>query len=151
MAADTPNTAEKKPFTPPEPNVSYTVEFKDLCADHPEILLSYEEIKKHGRRHPYNFKKQEKKDSLILSFELIDDCGRKYIGDAWQGSNGNLILGFFPPADSMRVADCSCNSRLTYRILKDSVEWKEIYISSGFSWKESVLMRFGEEVEFSSK
>lgn len=143
VAVDTPKMVERTTIVVPAPNVAYTYQFKALCDESKGILLPVEEVRKHGKRKPYNFIRKEKNDSLILSFEIIHDCGMEYAGDVHQ-SNDSLFLGYFPPRDSIRLADCYCSYLLTYRIAKDTTAWKSISVSLGHAWWRKEEVAFAE-------
>jgi hypothetical protein len=133
------------------PNVAYTVQFIDLCSANPEVLVSGQEKKQRGTRIPYNYEKQDTKDSLILSYEFIDDCCMPYRGDAYQ-SNGDLYLGFYlPRADSVTSCDCWCKYQMQYRIKKDSVAWNAILIVRGYASSLKTFCDFGSEFKLVPK
>lgn len=128
-------------FKPPASNVWCKEQVEQLCDLPPHKVMTGEEIKRYGMRKPYNYHKKDSRDSLILSFEFIDDCCLKFTADTYQ-SQDSLFLGFYLPNDSNKVCDCWCDYRMTYRIKKDAVAWKTISIVDGPAMRTTEFVSF---------
>ncbi len=130
-------------YEPPASHVWCKEQVLQLCELPPHRVITHDDIKRNGMRKPYNYQKEENKDSLILSFEFIDDCCLKYTADTYQ-SQDSLFLGYYLPNDSNKVCDCWCDYRMTYRIKKDSVAWKTISIVDGPAMRTIEFFSFPE-------
>ncbi|MDQ3112189.1 MAG: hypothetical protein M3R17_20075 [Bacteroidota bacterium] len=108
----------------------FTTTCHTLCDESKGILLDMNKYKQHGKYHPYNLTEFITKDSAIISFDFITDCCMTFAGAA-EIKNDVLNLHYGPDNDSMRICDCYCDYRMTYRIDKKGREWKTKKITHG--------------------
>lgn len=130
MPRDT-NSNNKKESKPIGDSVPVRTKSQILCDDEKGILLDYKKVKKYGMNNPYNLKQTISGDSTKVSFEIISNCHwEEYSGEA-RIVNDVLHLGYYIAKDSVRLADCDCDYRISYFIETKEIEGKKVKIRRG--------------------
>ena len=103
----------------------FKVQFKSLCKGH-EGFYDSAKLAKFGAR-PYDTVRTVKGDSLIVSFDFIDDCCLTFSGVA-QANQDTVILKYAWDKWYTEACACWCEYRLTYRIFRGGRNWRIVKI-----------------------
>lgn len=100
----------------------FSVQFISLCEDHPGVT-DFDKLEKYGTRHPYDTTRVIKGDSLIISFDFMDDCCLTFSGQA-QKKQDTLVLKYGWDKWYTESCGCICEYRLIYRIYRNDKIWR---------------------------
>lgn len=108
--------------------------FNFLCYDECEggVGVSGEELRKYGRRKPFDIKRKINNDTLKIKFKLISDCCLEYVGDV-EKNEDTLRLSF--ENISYTPCDCYCYYYCEYFLPVDKYDSKFIYLGDSLLTK----------------
>ncbi len=106
--------------------INYKFSGKDLCNNSNGIPIKFitaQDIKKNGIRKIFDFQKNEKKDSVFISFKMISDC--------CQNPKDSLIISkseikLIADFKSSSLCDCYCDYLFEYKMSKEFIKNRKI-------------------------
>jgi len=101
--------------------INYKFSGKDLCNNSngfPIKFINQEDIKNNGIRKIFDFQKNEKKDSVFISFKMISDC--------CQNPKDSLIISkseikLIADFKTSSLCDCYCDYLFEYKMSKEFI------------------------------
>lgn len=115
---------------PPISEEKYAVSSYNLCDDEHGILLNMDTMSEYGKYNPYHISEYSSGDSTVIQFDFITDCCATFTGEVGLEKD-TLYLGYYYDRDTMRLCDCYCDYRMTYRINKADLMWSTLEIVHG--------------------
>jgi len=105
----------------------FSVEFHSLCREQNREGVMTDEMWSRGIHKPYDTVQTITSDSLIISFDFMDDCCLTFSGRA-EIKNDTLLLNYGLDRVYTESCGCLCEYRLIYRINKKSKTWRALKI-----------------------
>jgi hypothetical protein len=114
---------KRKDFTITMQKKGFGFSCYDKCEG--DVGISLEELRKYGRRKPFDIKKKIVNDTLRIKFKFISDCCLEYIGDVNKVED-TLKLSY--KNISYSPCDCYCYYYYEYFLPTDKYNSKFIYL-----------------------
>ncbi len=87
-------------------------------------------MSKYGKYNPYHISEITHDDTTVIHFDFITDCCATFSGEVGL-ERDTLYLGYYFDRDTMRLCDCYCDYRMTYRVNKADLKWSAMKIVHG--------------------